>query len=51
MGNEKHGLIRGLASREGILNSIIQNVFPEIMASPEGWPLARAATYKGTTVL
>ena len=34
----------------GILNTIIQSLFSEIIGSQEGWPLARVATYRGTTV-
>ena len=33
----------------GILNTIIQSLFSEL-ASIEGWPLVRVATYRGTTV-
>ena len=34
----------------GILDTIIQNIFSEIMTLYEGWPLARVALYRGTTV-
>ena len=48
---ENLALLEEFCFVRGIVDTIIHDLFSEIVALYEGWPRVRVATYMGTTVL